>query len=106
MCTRMVLWARQWLAALAKRWRSSSVSTRLEGEDSLRSTPSKVKKLRIFVLEDEIGHYPRNQIREVLKDFNVTYATNVIEAQLAYKGPYDLLLLDHDMEGFYEDSAH
>lgn len=62
-----------------------------------------VKSLKVFVLEDEIDRYPRNQILAALVGHTVTVARNVPEAKRVYKGGYDLLLLDHDMEGFFED---
>lgn len=58
--------------------------------------------MRIFCLEDEIEFYPRNQIQSALLAHDVTYATSKEEAIAKFKGPYDLMLLDHDMEGNYE----
>jgi CheY-like chemotaxis protein len=58
--------------------------------------------MRIFILEDEIGHYPRNQILSALAKHELTVATSCPDAKKKYDGPYDLLLLDHDMEGNYE----
>jgi len=58
--------------------------------------------MKIFILEDEIDIYPRVQIREVLKNHTLTIAKSCVEGQRKYVGPYDLLLLDHDMEGNYE----
>lgn len=63
------------------------------------------KKFKIFILEDEIGRWPRCQILHALEGHEVTFATSVPEAKTTYKGHYDLLLLDHDMEGFYEDPS-
>jgi CheY-like chemotaxis protein len=60
------------------------------------------KALNIFILEDEIDSYPRNQLKDVLKGHNLTIAKSFPEAKKKFHGPYDLLLLDHDMEGFYE----
>src|SRR5690242_9390526 len=60
----------------------------------------------IFVLEDEIDRYPREQIKMALHGHNLTIARNVPEAKELFVGPYDLILLDHDMEGFYEKSDH
>ena len=64
--------------------------------------------MKIFILEDEIGFYPRNQIKDVLRKHDLTIAASVPEAIKLYKGGYDLLLLDHDMGGYFEDpeAAH
>src|ERR1043166_489106 len=59
--------------------------------------------LKIFILEDEIDQYPRNQLKDILRNHELTIARNAHEAKDLYKGGYDILLLDHDMEGFYED---
>jgi len=57
----------------------------------------------IFILEDEINRYPREQLKQILeKKHNLTIAMSYDEGVERYKGPYDLLLLDHDMEGNYE----
>lgn len=60
--------------------------------------------MKIFVLEDEIGRYPRIQIVEALKGHDLTIATSCDEAKAKYtqSGPFGLLLLDHDLEGNYE----
>lgn len=58
--------------------------------------------LRIFILEDEIDRLPRSEILPALEGHTVTVAKSFPEAKEKYQGPYDLLLLDHDMEGFYE----
>lgn len=61
--------------------------------------------MRIFILEDEINQWPRNQILEILKDHDLTIATSCDEAKAKYvKGGYDLILLDHDMRGFFDAS--
>lgn len=61
--------------------------------------------MKIFVLEDEIDRYPRNQIVEVLgKTHELTIARSFEEATRVWAGPYDLYLLDHDMHGYYENS--
>lgn len=60
--------------------------------------------MKIFILEDEIHKYPRNQLKEVLEHHTLTLAVSVEDAKAKFKGVYDLLLLDHDMEGFYEKS--
>jgi CheY-like chemotaxis protein len=62
--------------------------------------------LKVFVLEDEIDRLPRCAIISALVGHEVDVAKNVPEAKEVYKGGYDILLLDHDMEGFYEDSEH
>lgn len=68
--------------------------------------------MKIFILEDEIGKYPRNEIIKVLEGHQVTVATNIYDAAKIYKaGTYHLLLLDHDMHGYYqspeeEDTGH
>ena len=62
-------------------------------------------RLRCFVLDDEIDIYPRIQIREALElNHDVTIARSCSEAIERYPegAPYDLLCLDHDMEGNYE----
>lgn len=58
--------------------------------------------MRIFILEDEIDQYPREQLKMLAVKHNLTVAKSCNEAIQKYKGPYDLLLLDHDMEGNYE----
>lgn len=58
--------------------------------------------MNVFILDDEIDRYPRNQIVEVLKKHNLIVAQSCDEAMEKFTGPYDLLLLDHDMEGDYE----
>jgi CheY-like chemotaxis protein len=62
--------------------------------------------LRVFILEDEIYREPRNQILEILRRHRVTIATSVVGAKYNFgkDSPYDLLLLDHDMRGFPEES--
>lgn len=62
--------------------------------------------MRIFILEDEIDTVPRNAILEALKGHTLTIARTARGGRLLYAPPYDLLLLDHDMEGHYEESAH
>lgn len=59
--------------------------------------------MKIFILEDEIDFYPRIQIREVLeRKHDLTIARSCDDAIEKFNHPYDLLLLDHDMEGNYE----
>jgi hypothetical protein len=63
--------------------------------------------VRIFILEDEIDWAPRNQLKEVLKKHDLTLARSCPDAIANYKsGTYDLLLLDHDMEGKFESPEH
>lgn len=62
--------------------------------------------MKIFILEDEIDRYPRNQIVTVLKGHDLTIARSAEDGLSKWTGLYDLLLLDHDMEGFHEDSLH
>lgn len=63
--------------------------------------------MKIFILEDEIHQWPRQQILEVLKDHDLTIATSCDEAKAKYvKGNYDLVLLDHDMRGFFDASDY
>lgn len=60
--------------------------------------------MNIFILEDEIDKYPRNQLKTTLVAHDLTIAKSCDEAVDLYamNAPYDLLLLDHDMEGNYE----
>lgn len=59
--------------------------------------------MKIFILEDEVDFYPRIQLRQVLeKKHELTIARSCDDAIEKFSGPYDLLLLDHDMEGNYE----
>lgn len=56
--------------------------------------------MRIFILEDEIDRWPRNQIQDVLANrHSLVIARNMVEAKKAYEPPFDLLLLDHDLGG-------
>jgi CheY-like chemotaxis protein len=61
------------------------------------------KKLHVFILEDEIEGY-RHPIVDILKEagHHLTVATSFPDAKKKFEGPYDLLLLDHDMMGYYE----
>lgn len=63
--------------------------------------------MRIFILDDEVNMYPREQLKHVLKGHDLTIATSKDEGVALYptNAPYDLLLLDHDMEGNYEYRA-
>ena len=59
--------------------------------------------MRIFLLDDEVDFYPRVQLRHVLEPtHDVTVARSCPNAIETFTGLYDLLMLDHDMEGFYE----
>lgn len=62
--------------------------------------------MKIFILEDEIYKFPRNQILKALEGHELTVARSVEEAKLKFPQnyPYDLFLFDHDMRGFYESS--
>lgn len=64
--------------------------------------------MRIFILEDEIYKFPRKDILKALEGHRLTVALSVDEGKKVFNPPYDLLLLDHDMRGFYEesDAAH
>ncbi len=62
--------------------------------------------MKAFLLEDEIHFAPRNLILEALLGHNLTIAKSVGEAKRLYSPSYDLLLLDHDMEGHFELSSH
>ena len=62
--------------------------------------------MKVFIIEDELKQAPRNSILEALLSIKakVTYALSAEEAKAKFKPPYDLILLDHDMRGFYESS--
>ncbi len=60
--------------------------------------------MRVFVLDDEVLQAPRNAIIDALKDHDLTLATSVADAVGKWHGPYELILLDHDMRGYYESS--
>ena len=63
--------------------------------------------MNIFILEDEIYRAPRNAILRVLDHkHKLTVAVSCKDAKSRYKGEYDLLLLDHDMRGFFEPSTY
>lgn len=62
--------------------------------------------MKIFLLEDEIDKFPRNAILEALKGHELTLARSAQEARELYDPPYGLMLLDHDMNGYFEDSSH
>lgn len=62
--------------------------------------------MKVFLLEDEVGFYPRNQILDILSQHEVTIAKSFDEGVDTYIPPYDLLLLDHDMRGFYDRSDY
>lgn len=52
--------------------------------------------MRIFILDDEI-ETSRSQLAKILSKHELTLAKTVNEGVLKFKGPYDLLLLDHDL---------
>ena len=66
--------------------------------------------MKIFILEDEIycmrhhggGPSPRSSILQDVKGHDVTVCESINEAMEKWDPPYDLLLLDHDMEGHFE----
>ena len=62
--------------------------------------------MRIFILEDEIQGY-RRSILSALSGHALTVADSIPAAIGLYtaKHPFDLLLLDHDMHGFYEPAG-
>jgi hypothetical protein len=64
------------------------------------------ESMRIFILEDEIQGY-RSGILSALSGHDLTVATSIPSAVSLYaaKYPFDLLLLDHDMHGFYEPAG-
>lgn len=57
--------------------------------------------MRVFVLDDEI-YLHRRPILAALVGHSLTIATDIFMAQRVYDGPYDLILLDHDMHGIYQ----
>lgn len=59
--------------------------------------------MRIFVLDDEIQGY-RQGIIAALSSHELAIATTFAEALSAFEQPqpFDVLLLDHDLHGFYE----
>lgn len=62
--------------------------------------------MKIFILDDEVGQLPRSAITKVLAHHTLTVATSCKDARKKYKPPYDLLLLDHDMRGFFEEPGY
>lgn len=65
--------------------------------------------MKILILEDEIGREPRIGIIGVVDGHDFVVAKSCDEAKRLYTlgGPFDLLLLDHDLEGYYEmDKTH
>ncbi len=62
--------------------------------------------LRIFILDDEVGSAPRNAMLKALARHELTVVKNRVDAQNIYKPGFDLLLLDHDMRGFFDSSDH
>jgi len=72
-----------------------------------KAVPRKEKeKLKIFVLDDEIHKWPRNAIKPALAGNEVVCAMSAMHAKEIFKPVHDLLLLDHDMLGYYQDSGH
>jgi hypothetical protein len=59
--------------------------------------------MRIFILDDEI-HQWRAPLKEALKGHDLNIAISCDHAIKVFPlcMPYDLMLLDHDMEGFFE----
>jgi hypothetical protein len=63
--------------------------------------------MKCFILDDEIDKEPRIGIVKALKDrHTITITRDRYEAEKVYKPEHDLLLLDHDMRGFYDLSSH
>jgi CheY-like chemotaxis protein len=62
--------------------------------------------MKIFILDDEIYKAPRNQIIKALHAHNLDIAVSYYDAKDRYKGEYDILLLDHDMRGYYDVSTY
>lgn len=62
--------------------------------------------MRFLILEDEIDFYPRKAMKEILKHHDLTIAKNVDEAKRLFTPPYDVMLLDHDMRGFHDNSDY
>jgi CheY-like chemotaxis protein len=60
--------------------------------------------MRIFILEDEIYQHPRKQILSALAQHELVVATSCEDAKEKFSGQFDLLLLDHDMRGFFDSS--
>lgn len=59
--------------------------------------------MKIFILEDEIrGH--RQPILTILDKHDLTVATDIEMGKRLYaeNGPFDLVILDHDMHGYYQ----
>jgi hypothetical protein len=61
---------------------------------------------KIFILEDEIDTYPRNQIPAIFADHTMVLARSREEAGNIWIGNYDLMLFDHDMRGFFDPSTY
>lgn len=64
--------------------------------------------MRVFILDDEIhsgGLSNRSNLKDILRNHDLTLATSRFEAEELYRpGTYDLLLLDHDMGGFIDNT--
>lgn len=63
--------------------------------------------MRCFILDDEIGVEPRKGIIRALEPrHELTVVKSCKDAKAIYKPGYDLLLLDHDMRGYFDPSDH
>ena len=59
--------------------------------------------MRILILDDNLDVDPKIRMVKVLNERHVlTLAKTVEEAKSRFDPPFDLLLLDHDLEGVYE----
>ena len=61
--------------------------------------------MKIYVLDDELnppgGYEKRDQLPKVLAGHDLTLALTLEEAKEKFKPPYDLMLLDHDLNGTF-----
>ena len=58
--------------------------------------------MKIYCLDDELisgGYEHRDQLPKVLAGHDLTLALTLEEAKEKFKPPYDLMLLDHDLNG-------
>ena len=65
--------------------------------------------MKIFVLDDELhsgGLEQRDQLKTVLAGHNLTLATSCEDGKAKFNPPYDLMLLDYDMEGVFGPADH
>lgn len=53
--------------------------------------------MKVFVLEDD--DYRNSEFRKVLFNVDATFTTSYDEAVTKYRGPYDVVCLDHDLGG-------